>query len=222
MTVADVLDQLEAKGSEKMREMHRRNGYSGLQFGVKMGDIRSVAKPLKTNPELSEQLWQTGNLDAQLVAILIAKPSAIPADRLAHMVSEATLPQLADWLNSYVVRNHPDRERLRTEWMNSLDPMLARSGWSLTADRIAKDSQGLDLSDILDRIEREMAGAPAAVQWTMNFALGHIGIYHPGFRERAVEIGERLGIYRDYPTSKGCTSPFVPLWVAEMVRRSEG
>ena len=38
-------------------------------------------------------------------------------------------------------------------------------------------------------------------------------------RKRALAIGESLGVYRDYPTSKGCTSPFVPIWVNEMVRR---
>jgi hypothetical protein len=28
-----------------------------------------------------------------------------------------------------------------------------------------------------------------------------------------------LGVYRDYPVSRGCTSPFAPLWINEMVRR---
>ena len=40
-----------------------------------------------------------------------------------------------------------------------------------------------------------------------------------GVRKRAIAIGERLGIYRDYPVSKGCTSPFAPIWIQEMVRR---
>jgi len=31
--------------------------------------------------------------------------------------------------------------------------------------------------------------------------------------------GESLGIYRDYPVSKGCTSPFAPIWINEMVSR---
>ena len=38
-------------------------------------------------------------------------------------------------------------------------------------------------------------------------------------RERALAIGEALGIYRDYPVSKGCTSPFAPIWINEMVSR---
>ena len=37
----------------------------------------------------------------------------------------------------------------------------------------------------------------------------------------AVAIGEELGVYRDYPVSKGCTSPYAPIWIGEMVRRAE-
>lgn len=41
----------------------------------------------------------------------------------------------------------------------------------------------------------------------------------PKQRTRALAIGEKLGLYRDYPVSKGCTSPFAPIWINEMVRR---
>jgi 3-methyladenine DNA glycosylase AlkD len=57
------------------------------------------------------------------------------------------------------------------------------------------------------------------VQWTMNACLAGIGIYFSKHRKRAIAIGERLGIDRDYPVSKGCTSPFAPIWINEMVRR---
>jgi hypothetical protein len=40
----------------------------------------------------------------------------------------------------------------------------------------------------------------------MNFCLAGIGIRFPKHRLRAVAIGEKLGLYRDYPVSKGCTS----------------
>jgi hypothetical protein len=52
----------------------------------------------------------------------------------------------------------------------------------------------------------------------MNFCLAGIGIHFPKHRKRAMAIGESLGIYRDYPVSKGC-SPFAPIWIDEMVRR---
>jgi 3-methyladenine DNA glycosylase AlkD len=64
-----------------------------------------------------------------------------------------------------------------------------------------------------------MAGADPAEQWTMNSCLAAIGIHHAKHRTRALAIGDKLGLYRDYPVSKGCTSPFAPIWINEMVRR---
>ena len=57
------------------------------------------------------------------------------------------------------------------------------------------------------------------VQWTMNNTLVAVGIHFPRHRKRAIAIGETLGIYREYPVSKGCTSPFAPIWIKEMVSR---
>jgi 3-methyladenine DNA glycosylase AlkD len=99
------------------------------------------------------------------------------------------------------------------------DRWAARAGWSLTAERVVMNPDGLDLPALLDRIESEMADADPVVQWTMNGTLAEIGIHFPKLRKRAIAIGETLGIYRDYPVSKGCTSPFAPIWINEMVRR---
>lgn len=46
-----------------------------------------------------------------------------------------------------------------------------------------------------------------------------IAIPVPTHRQRALAIGEALGIDRDVPVSSGCTSPFAPFWIHEMVRR---
>ena len=46
-----------------------------------------------------------------------------------------------------------------------------------------------------------------------------IGALNEARRARAIAIGEDLQVLADYPVSKGCTSPFAPVWIAEMVRR---
>ena len=70
--------------------------------------------------------------------------------------------------------------------------------------------------------EARMATAHERLQWQMNTCLAQIGIEFPEHRQRALAIGERLGVLRDYPTPPNCTSPFAPAWIAEMVRRREG
>jgi 3-methyladenine DNA glycosylase AlkD len=154
-----------------------------------------------------------------MLAVLLMNPKQISAAELEERVRAVTFTHLADWLDAYVVKVHPQREELRGKWMTSKHPMTLRAGWSLTARRVEKEPAGLDLVALLDRIEKEMGGAPPVVQWTMNVCLAQIGIHFPEHRERALAIGEKLGVFRDYPTSKGCTSPFAPIWINEMVRR---
>jgi 3-methyladenine DNA glycosylase AlkD len=219
MTVKEILKQLESLGDEKRREHNARNGAGKNQFGVPLGNLRVLAKKIKTNHELALALWKTGNIDAQLLAILLMKPQNLTADEMDRMVRSITFTYVADWLNSYVIKQHPDKESLRQQWMATKDPMAARAGWRLTADRVAENPEGLELSALLERIESEMGNAASEVQWTMNCALAEIGIHFPKQRKRAIAIGEKLGIYRDYPCSKGCTSPFAPIWINAMVSR---
>jgi len=219
MTLKETLAQLKALGSEKMRVQNKKQGAGDNQFGVRHGDIRTLAKEIQPNHELAVALWESGNIDARLLAILLIQPKKLSVEEMDRMVRSANFVRVADWLNAYVVTNHPDKELLRQQWMADADPWAARAGWSLTSERIAKSPEGLDLPAILDRLETEMPDAAPEVQWTMNSCLAGIGIHFPKQRQRAITIGEALGIYRDYPVSKGCTSPFAPIWINEMVRR---
>ncbi|KAF0152456.1 MAG: hypothetical protein FD143_1094 [Ignavibacteria bacterium] len=220
LTLKEVIAQLKSLGNEKVFAHNKKFGAGDNQFGVKLGDIRKVAAKIKNDDKLAFALWETGNIDAQLLAILVINPNNLSNDKLDKMVRSANFSHVADWLNSYIVRNHPDKETLRQLWMKDKDPWAARAGWSLTSERISKSSEGLDLPALLDRIESGMGKAEAPEQWTMNFCLAGIGIHFPNLRKRAVAIGEKLGVFRDYPVSKGCTSPFAPIWINEMVRRN--
>ena len=219
MTLNEALKQLKALGSEKVRAQNAKSGAGDNQFGVSLGDIRTVAKKIKTNHELAQSLWETGNADAQFLSTLLIQPKKLSAKEMDRMVRSVSFVRVADWLIAYVVRQHPDKETLRQDWMTANDRWVARAGWDLTSERVAKSPDGLDVPALLDRIESEMAGADPEVQWTMNSTLATIGIHFPKLRKRAIAIGEKLGIYRDYPVSKGCTSPFAPIWIDFMVSR---
>lgn len=219
MTLAEALDQLKALGNAKVRAQNAKSGAGDEQFGVSLGDIRVLAKKIRTDHSLALSLWECGNIDAQFLATLLIKPKQLSLEQMDRMVRSVTFVRVADWLIAYVVRQHPGKEALRLEWMDADDRWAARAAWDLTAERVARSPEGLDLPALLTRIESEMADAEPEVQWTMNNTLAAIGIHFPEHRKRAIAIGETLGIYRDYPVSKGCTSPFAPIWINAMVAR---
>jgi 3-methyladenine DNA glycosylase AlkD len=219
MTIKEILAKLESLGDDARRKHNIKAGAPDNQFGVKLGDIRALAKKIKTHHELGLKLWETGNSDAQLLATLLMKPGSLSADELDKLTRSVTFSHVADWLNAYVVAQHPEKESLREKWMKAKDRWAARAGWNLTASCVNKEAKDLDLSALLDRIEKEMPKAEPEVQWTMNNTLGAIGVHHAKHRERAVAIGEKIGLYKDWPVSKGCIPPYVPVWVEAMVKR---
>jgi 3-methyladenine DNA glycosylase AlkD len=150
MTVRQALAELEALGDEGMRACNLKCGAGEKQFGVKLGDIRKVARMVRRDHALALALWKTGHVEARFLATLVVDVKRLSADEVDGMVRSLTWDRVADWLNAYLVKEHPEKEALR---------------------------------------------------------------------ERAVAVGEKLGVYRDYPCSKGCVSPFAPIAIREMARR---
>ena len=221
MNLQEILAQLESLGDDARRAHNTKAGAPDNQYGVKLGDIRVIAKKIKTDHELALKLWETGNVEAQLIATLIINVKSLTTDALDKLTRSTTCTQVADWLNAYVVAQHSEKESLRVKWMAAKDRWAARAGWNLTASRINKGADDLDLPALLDRIEKEMPKAKPEVQWTMNNTLAAIGIHHRDLRDRAIAMGEKIGLYRDWPVSKGCTPPYVPVWVEAMVKRNK-
>src|SRR3954451_12227952 len=215
-TVADVMAELAELEDPRIREVNARHGND---HGVNLTELRGVATRLRTQQELARELWETDDTAARLLALLICRPKAFERGELDTMLRQARTPKVHDWLVNYVGKKNQHSEELRLAWLADPDPAVASAGWALTTERVAKKPDGLDLPGLLDVIEAEMKGAPDRLQWAMNHCLAQIGIEHPELRARAIDIGERLEVLKDYPTPPNCTSPFAPVWIAEVVRR---
>ncbi|WP_131817205.1 DNA alkylation repair protein [Nocardia salmonicida] len=211
--------ELAALDDPRIRAVNEKHGDD---HGVNLTELRALAKRLKTQPVLARLLWDTDDTAAKLLALLICRPKIFERDELDAMIRQARTPKVHDWLVNYVVKKNPHAEELRTVWFADPDPVVASAGWALTTERVAKKPDGLDLTGLLDLIEAQMKTAPDRLQWAMNHCLAQIGIDHPDHRARALDIGERLQVLKDYPTPPGCTSPFAPAWITEMVGRQNG
>ncbi len=215
-TVPEILEELRSLAEPRILEVNARHGDD---HAVNLTKLRAAAKRLGMDTALARELWATDVTEARLLATLIGHPKEFERDELDAMLRSSRTPKVHDWLVNYVVKKSRHAENLRTAWLEDADPVVASAGWALTSERVAKKPEGLDLEALLDTIEAELKDAPERLQWAMNMALAYIGIHAPALRDRAVAIGERLEVLKDYPTPPNCTSPFAPIWINEMVRR---
>jgi 3-methyladenine DNA glycosylase AlkD len=221
-TAEAVQAELAALEDPRMRAANEKRGDD---HGVNLTKLRGVAKAVKAAPEAKQQLakdlWATDDTASRLVALLVCSPKKFERLELDQMLRQARAPKVQDWLVNYVVKKSRHLEELRAAWTADPDPVVASAGWDLISHQVYKKPKVLDLPGLLDTIEAQMKDAPSALQWSMNNTLAAIGIEHPDLRARAIEIGERLEVLKDYPTPPNCTSPFAPSWITEIVRRKE-
>src|SRR5918994_7269335 len=123
--------ELAALEDPKARAVNERHGDD---HGVNLGQLRAIAKRLKTQQDLARRLWATGDTAARLLALLICRPKAFEREELDAMLREARTPKVQDWLVNYVVKKSPHSEELRLAWFADPHPMVASPGWALTSE----------------------------------------------------------------------------------------
>ena len=71
LSVDQVLSELAALENPKVRAVNERHGDD---HGIKLSDVRAIAKRLKTQHEFALELWSTRDSGARLIAILNCRP----------------------------------------------------------------------------------------------------------------------------------------------------
>lgn len=99
MELKKLLARLKSLGNDRVRAHNKKAGAGEGQFGVPLGEIRKVAAGIGSDHQLAVDLWETGIIDAQLLAILLFKPKDLSTSELDRMVRSITFSQVADWFN---------------------------------------------------------------------------------------------------------------------------
>ena len=98
MDLEMVMQELEALGKERMKKMYISNGAHEPLFGVATGAMKPIAKKIKINQPLAEELYATGNYDAMYFAGIIADPKAMTESDFDRWMDAAYFYMLSDYV----------------------------------------------------------------------------------------------------------------------------
>ena len=70
MTVEQVMGHLKSVGTEQYVKVYRRHGARGDLFGVSFADMGKLRKKIHVDHSLALRLWETGNVDARMMATM--------------------------------------------------------------------------------------------------------------------------------------------------------
>lgn len=184
--------------------------------------IRNIAKEIGKNVELATHLWKSGGFSARMLSFLILDLKAVDVPRIEGMIADLEAvdgkeqSQLLDWLIANVIMKKAALKNETAKWRDDPSTLRQRTFWSVQARSVRAENHALN-EQLLAHIEQALPAANEKVQWNMNWCAAQIGIADERLRDRCIALGERLGLYRDYPVSKGCTSPFLPIWIGSVV-----
>lgn len=194
---------------------------SKINESTKLGELREIAKEIKTDHELALNLWSSGQYLPRMLSILIMDKKQLNEESLDQLITDmgnhtdVQRIQLMDWLMAnQLAKSKPLTKRMET-WENSPFSLKRRVFWyhqgrlRWTGKTGAENTQYL-----LDEIEKKMLSEEPEVQWAMNFTAGWIGVYNPEYRDRCIQIGIDSGLYKDEVVSKGCTPSYLPEFIA--------
>ena len=81
MNKTEAMRQLRALGTAQNRKLYGRLG-TGPMFGVSYANLGKLKRSIKVDHALAMQLWESGNLDSQVLATMIADPAQSTARML--------------------------------------------------------------------------------------------------------------------------------------------
>ena len=184
--------------------------------------IRTIAREQGRNPELAAHLWKSGGFHARMLSLLILDLKAVDVPWIERMISDLDAAadakeqsQLLDWMIANVIMKKAALKNETAKWRDDASTLRQRVFWSVQARSVRAENHALN-EQLLQHIERELPAASEKVQWNMNWCAAQIGITDERLRGRCIALG-KLGLYQDFPVSKGCTSPYLPIWIGSVV-----
>ncbi|WP_449458034.1 DNA alkylation repair protein [Streptococcus suis] len=220
--IKELLTQLQAASHTGTLKRYEKIGETKPYYGVPMGAISGIAKTYKNRLDLFAPLWQTGVLEAQYLAIQIAKNKP---DQLASAVLEACLNEqisvsVLDKLASIILSKRKDSKKWEETLLAQKPAIFQRLGWFLRAKYFAgKTATNQEIEETLDHIRQHLQTADPLIQWTMNQCLVEIAVAYPDYLEQGLVIGQELAVYIDMKVPKGCTSAYAPDWIEALLKR---
>lgn len=197
MDFETVMQELEALGKERMKKIYISNGAREPLFGVATGAMKPLAKKIKKNQPLAEQLYATGNYDAMYFAGIIADPLAMTEADFDRWMDGAYFYMLSDYVVAVTLAESDIAQAVADQWITSGDELRMSAGWScycwLLGNRKDHEFEAGKLAGMLDEVEKTIHEAPERVKSAMNNFIYTVAISYVPLHEKSVETAKAVG-----------------------------
>lgn len=202
MTLYEVLNRLESSGSEETKKKYIKQGAGDNIFGVAISDIENLAEKIisaiqDSNSEhnMAIELWNTGNVDARILAAMIIKPEKLSESLIEKWINEIDFYLIADYFAQKIYQYHFCMEKLM-EWTLCDAEYIKRTGFIILTLLSKNNKEAIDtiFAPYLKQIEHEIHYSDRFAREAMYSALIAIGSRNENLNTLAREAAAKIGV----------------------------
>ncbi|MEK4091477.1 MULTISPECIES: DNA alkylation repair protein [unclassified Viridibacillus] len=197
MNLQTVMQELEALSKERTKKMYISNGAHEPLFGVATGAMKPIAKKIKINQSLAEELYATGNYDAMYFAGIIADPKAMTESDFDRWIDEAYFYMLSDYVVAVTLAEADIAQVVADKWIASGEELRMSAGWScycwLLGNRLDVEFSESKIANMIEIVKNTIHVSPERTKSAMNNFLYTVGVSYLPLHEMAVETAKTVG-----------------------------
>ena len=197
MNLQMVMQELKALGKERTKKIYESNGAHEPLFGVATGAMKPIAKKIKKNQPLAEQLYATGNYDAMYFAGIIADPKVMAESDFERWMDAAYFYMLSDYVVAVTLAETDIAQDVADKWISSGEELRMSAGWScycwLLGNRPDSEFSESKIANMLEIVENTIHDSPERTKYAMNNFIYTVGISYLPLHEKAVKTAKAVG-----------------------------
>ena len=186
---------LERHGSKRHRDGMARYGIVAPKaFGVSAGTIQQYAKRLGRDHNLAAALWDTGWLEARMLAVFVDDPARVTPAQMDRWCRDFDNWAICDGACFHLFDKTPHAYAKVTKWAGRKNEFEKRAAFALIASLALHDKKAPDQPFLrfLQIIERAAVDERNFVKKGVSWALRGIGKRNPRLRAAALRSAKRL------------------------------
>ena len=224
MTATDIMLHLQNLGQESYKKILLKHGICEPLYGVKIEELKKIAKKEKDGYALSLELWDTGIYDARYLAGLLTEPTKmLPAD-LQHWAETANAPVLRESTVAWVASESLHGWAKAMEWIGTGNADLSSSGWATLGDLVAITSDAaldiIALGTLLERAAATIHQSANREKLTQNGFIIAVGTYVKPLHAAALAAAARVGKVTADMGDTACKIPDAAEYISKAVAKN--
>jgi 3-methyladenine DNA glycosylase AlkD len=223
MTVPEIMAELQAKGSESIKNVLVKHGVKEPFFGVKIEYLKPIQKKIKADYQLAKDLYATGNADAMYLAGLIADDEQMTPGDLDNWAEKALSQNISEYTVPWVAAQGKHGFEMAMKWIDSPQEHIAAAGWSTLNNFIAlTPDDELDLpalKKLMARVKDHIHGAQNRVKYTMNGFVVGVACYVTPLKNEALAIANSIKDVTVDMNGTSCKLPRAADYVSKLEAR---